>query len=125
MCRPGFGGRRCDQCTDNHWGNPRSQCFPCDCNPYGSEGMQCDRDTGRCPCKEGMGGDKCDQCARGFKGRAPYCDACGECFNNWDRILSELRGEPTRAHRGPDDTATDLAIRGHDHVRPGGGLHRA
>ena len=55
--------------------------------------MQCDRDTGLCPCKEGMGGDKCDQCARGFKGRAPYCEACGECFDNWDRILTELRGE--------------------------------
>ena len=93
MCRPGFGGRRCDQCQDNHWGNPRVQCFPCDCNPYGSAEMQCDRDTGRCPCKDGMGGDKCDQCARGFKGRAPYCDACGECFDNWDRILTELRGE--------------------------------
>ncbi|XP_037091485.1 laminin subunit beta-1-like isoform X2 [Pollicipes pollicipes] len=91
VCKPGFGGRRCNQCQDNFWGNPRIECFACDCNPYGSENQQCHRDTGLCPCKEGMGGDKCDQCARGFKGRAPYCDACGECFNNWDRILTELR----------------------------------
>jgi len=94
-CRPGFGGRRCSECQDNHWGNPRQQCFPCQCNPYGSTGQQCDRSTGLCPCKEGMGGDKCDACARGFKGQAPYCDACGECFDNWDRILSELRERTT------------------------------
>ena len=95
QCRPGFGGRRCDQCQTNHWGNPRDRCFPCQCDPYGSADTQCDRDTGVCPCKEGMGGDKCDQCARGFKGSHPYCDACGECFDNWDRILTDLRGEIT------------------------------
>lgn len=40
-----------------------------------------------------MGGYKCDQCARGYLGEAPYCEACGECFDNWDDILTALNGQ--------------------------------
>lgn len=41
-----------------------------------------------------MGGDKCDRCARGYVGdRVPHCQPCGECFDNWDRILTELRAQ--------------------------------
>lgn len=29
-------------------------------------------------------------CARGYLGQAPYCDPCGECFDNWDDILKNL-----------------------------------
>ena len=59
----------------------------------------------------GIGGEKCDQCDRGFvfgdksmiteqdpvltkyipQGQTPSCNPCGECFSNWDRILSELK----------------------------------
>ncbi|KAG7166952.1 Laminin subunit beta-1-like, partial [Homarus americanus] len=83
-CRPGFGGRQCNQCQTNFYGNPRIECL-------GSETLQCDHDTGRCKCREGIGGNKCDECARGFTGRAPYCQPCGECFDNWDLILKELK----------------------------------
>ena len=59
----------------------------------------------------GIGGEKCDQCDRGWvqdalltfdhpvrnrtipHGDLPECVACGECFNNWDRILEELRNK--------------------------------
>ena len=64
----------------------------CNCNREGSATLQCDRETGKCQCLEGIGGLKCDECARGFTGRAPYCQPCGECFDNWDIVLTELKG---------------------------------
>ena len=54
----------------------------------------------------GIGGDKCDECSVGYiqtyqeigpdhevhtrkieAGETPTCTECGECFNNWQRIL--------------------------------------
>ena len=55
-CKDGFGGRRCDQCVENHWGDPRVQCYPCDCNPQGSQSFQCNPKTGECECLEGTEG---------------------------------------------------------------------
>ena len=52
-CKDGFGGRQCDQCEENYWGDPREQCYPCDCNPQGSQSFQCDWKTGKCVCLEG------------------------------------------------------------------------
>lgn len=91
-CRQGFGGRRCDQCRTNYFGNPADDsCRPCHCDPAGSASLQCDHSNGTCLCLPGIGGDKCDRCARGYVGTAPNCTPCGECFDNWDRILIELR----------------------------------
>ena len=68
----------------------------CGCNPEGSLTPQCNHETGECVCVEGIGGFKCDKCARGFTGRAPYCNTCGECFDNWDYILGKLKGNTLR-----------------------------
>ncbi|KAG8239510.1 hypothetical protein J437_LFUL019147, partial [Ladona fulva] len=65
----------------------------CDCDQFGSATQQCDRTTGSCVCKVGIGGYHCNECARGYIGTAPDCRPCGECFENWDRILNELRDE--------------------------------
>lgn len=62
----------------------------CDCDVVGSATMQCDRRTGSCECLAGVGGHKCDRCARGTTGQMPYCVPCGECFDDWDRIIQEL-----------------------------------
>ena len=69
--------------------------FPlaCDCDPYGALTEQCDRTSGKCICNEGIGGYKCDECDRGYLGKAPYCETCGECFDNWDMILDGLKQE--------------------------------
>lgn len=89
-CRPGFGGRQCNQCETNYWGDPNVECRPCECDSIGSSTQQCDRDTGACICYNGIGGSKCDHCDRGYVGFAPNCSPCGECFENWDRVLNEL-----------------------------------
>ena len=54
-CRPGFGGRQCNQCEENYWGDPNVECIPCNCNPSGVDPLNtgCDPDTGKCYCLEG------------------------------------------------------------------------
>lgn len=63
----------------------------CDCDLDGSETTQCDKDTGACKCRPGIGGYRCDKCDRGYYGTAPTCSPCGECFENWDRIVQDLK----------------------------------
>jgi laminin beta 1 len=65
----------------------------CDCHPGGSTELQCDRTTGQCPCQPGVTGMKCDRCDRGTTGELPNCKPCGECYDNWDAIISELRSK--------------------------------
>lgn len=59
----------------------------------GSKSSQCNTATGQCDCVEGVGGRRCDRCLRGFTGEVPNCEACGECFNNWDAVIGDLRGK--------------------------------
>lgn len=73
------------------YGDPKVECLECHCNPEGSKTLQCDMKSGKCHCLPGIGGDKCDTCARGYLGTAPKCYPCGECFDNWDRILDEIK----------------------------------
>jgi len=44
----------------------------CDCNPEGSESLQCGED-GQCPCKDGVHGMKCDQCEENYYDLAQGC----------------------------------------------------
>ncbi|CAH0562710.1 unnamed protein product [Brassicogethes aeneus] len=90
-CKEGFGGRQCNQCEANFWGDPKVECKRCQCDSIGSKTSQCDMDTGACVCLSGIGGYRCDKCARGFIGNSPHCQPCGECFDNWDRILQETK----------------------------------
>lgn len=93
-CKDGRGGRTCSECEDYYWGNPLTgECKRCECDPTGSASYQCHRNNGTCICRPGSGGPLCNQCARGYTGQWPHCQACGECFDNWDRILQGLKGE--------------------------------
>lgn len=93
QCKPGFGGRRCDQCADGTFGDPKQRCQTCQCNREGSLSLVCDNKTGACRCLQGIGGAKCDKCARGYIGRWPNCESCGECFEQWDKIIRAMRNE--------------------------------
>ncbi|XP_044764891.1 laminin subunit beta-1 isoform X1 [Coccinella septempunctata] len=90
-CKPGFGGRQCNECMAQFWGDPKVECKECHCNNQGSKTLQCDMRTGDCKCLPGIGGTKCDTCARGYLGNSPKCYPCGECFDNWDRILDDMK----------------------------------
>ncbi|XP_033106488.1 laminin subunit beta-1-like [Anneissia japonica] len=94
-CQDGFGGRDCCSCQNLYFGDPLDAnigCTPCDCNPDGSDVYQC-RNDGTCVCRDRVTGAKCDRCAIGTKGNFPYCDPCGECYDNWFLIIQELRIE--------------------------------
>ncbi|VDK28557.1 unnamed protein product [Gongylonema pulchrum] len=94
MCKPGRGGRTCSDCEDYHWGDPTTgECRRCECNPIGSATQQCDRNNGSCVCLPGSGGPLCNMCARGYTGQWPHCEACGECFQNWDEIVQNLKNQ--------------------------------
>lgn len=90
-CKEGFGGRQCNECQENFWGDPKIECYPCECDRIGSKSQQCLRDNGFCVCKPGIGGKNCDVCARGYLGHATDCYTCGECFDNWDDVIDDLR----------------------------------
>ncbi|XP_005110416.2 laminin subunit beta-1 [Aplysia californica] len=113
-CVPGRGGPKCADCEDYFYGDPLDQCIPCDCNPQGSSARQCDRRTGQCVCVEGVTGFKCDRCARGTTGDLPNCVPCGECFDNWDSVIQDLRGLTHDIVKRANDVSVTGAIKAFD-----------
>ena len=63
LCKPGYGGARCDQCISGFTGFPN--CLPCNCSSIGSPSESCDV-TGKCVCHPHFGGKQCNQCSPGF-----------------------------------------------------------
>jgi laminin beta 1 len=59
----------------------------------------CDKKTGDCVCQPGIGGKFCDYCSRGAIGMAPFCQKCGECFENWDEKIYALKLDLMRLER--------------------------
>lgn len=96
MTSNGYGGRFCNECQENFYGDPKKRCYPCDCKLPNSISTQCHKTNGTCICAKGNAGPKCDQCARGYTGTAPYCESCGECFENWDQIINSLKQHTMR-----------------------------
>ncbi|BFZ08525.1 hypothetical protein BsWGS_11564 [Bradybaena similaris] len=113
-CLSGRGGPKCADCEDLFYGDPNHECIPCDCNREGSRALQCDRRTGQCVCLQGVTGLKCDRCARGTTGDLPYCVPCGECFDNWDKIIMELRVQTHDIVKRANDVSVTGAIKAFD-----------
>ncbi|CAG9529626.1 unnamed protein product [Cercopithifilaria johnstoni] len=62
ICKPGFGGRRCDICAPGYRNHPK--CEPCPCNRAGSLNFNtCEEES--CMCKANVEGIYCDRCKKG------------------------------------------------------------
>nr|CAD7262431.1 unnamed protein product [Timema shepardi] len=86
-CPKGYGGPRCDLCSDSYFGDPTGRfgpvhvCQPCDCNENVDPNAvgNCNRTTGEClKCIYNTAGFSCDQCTRGFYGDA-LASLKGDC----------------------------------------------
>ncbi|KAG6930808.1 laminin subunit gamma 2 [Chelydra serpentina] len=65
-CIDNTDGVHCERCQEEFYHQRDGEsCLPCNCNPRGSLGLQCDN-YGRCSCKPSVMGDKCDRCQPGF-----------------------------------------------------------
>lgn len=65
ICKNGYKGYFCDECSEGFFGNPLSNngtCEPCQCNEKGIYNHGCDSRTGQCFCKEGILGLRCNIC---------------------------------------------------------------
>lgn len=62
-CDGNTGGPHCEECKHGFYRRENENaCVDCQCNPFGSESLQCDP-AGKCKCRPGVIGEKCDRCA--------------------------------------------------------------
>ncbi|XP_036297904.1 laminin subunit gamma-2 [Pipistrellus kuhlii] len=89
-CIHNTAGAHCDQCKPGYFGdplapNPADKCRACNCNPMGSEPMEC-RSDGSCVCKPGFGGLNCEHAA------LTSCPACYDQVKiQMDRFAQQLQ----------------------------------
>ncbi|VDN06764.1 unnamed protein product [Thelazia callipaeda] len=78
ICKPGFGGRRCDVCASGHRNHPT--CEPCPCSRSGSLNFDsCEEES--CICKANVEGLFCDRCKKGtINLDVKNPDGCQPCF---------------------------------------------
>jgi laminin, alpha 3/5 len=86
LCKEGRSGSECRQCKPGFYQFP--DCVPCNCNEYGSNGLSCNSDTGKCNCKPQFIGDKCNECAPNLY-NFPSCE---ECTCNPDGVTENFQG---------------------------------
>lgn len=141
-CRPEFGGRQCDECGENHFGNPDVQCIcewkafftylwhnsswfwfklivslsACDCNVEGTEHPSCDPETGECICRVGVSGIFCDECTPGYVSEFPACNECHPCTALWAEDVTDVQRAAVRMR-------TFLPHNGYGNMFPGDSRH--
>ncbi|XP_059530559.1 laminin subunit gamma-2 isoform X2 [Myotis daubentonii] len=89
-CIHNTAGAHCDQCKAGYFGdplapNPADKCRACNCNPMGSEPVEC-RSDGSCICKPGFGGPNCEHAA------LTNCPACYDQVKiQMDQFVQQLQ----------------------------------
>ncbi|XP_032527888.2 laminin subunit alpha [Danaus plexippus] len=85
VCKPGYGGARCEFCAAGYYGVPEEigdYCKPCNCsgNINTDDPGSCDSITGDClKCVNNTSGAACNLCAPGFFGDAVFSKNCTAC----------------------------------------------
>uniref|UniRef100_A0A4W2DYL2 Uncharacterized protein n=1 Tax=Bos indicus x Bos taurus TaxID=30522 RepID=A0A4W2DYL2_BOBOX len=93
-CLHNTTGAHCDQCKAGYYGdplapNPADKCRACNCNPMGSEPVEC-RSDGSCVCKPGFDGLNCDHAA------LTNCPACyNQVKSQMDQFMQQLESLET------------------------------
>uniref|UniRef100_UPI00358F6F53 laminin subunit gamma-1-like isoform X2 n=1 Tax=Myxine glutinosa TaxID=7769 RepID=UPI00358F6F53 len=64
-CKPGVGGRKCDQCLPGYHSLTAAGCRRCDCDVAGTA-RGCHDGSGQCFCKQNVEGNRCNRCKSGF-----------------------------------------------------------
>ncbi|XP_059088020.1 agrin-like [Tigriopus californicus] len=102
-CPDGVKGPLCNRCKTNYWAFTSFGCKECKCNQYGAESMDCNAQTGICPCKRGFSGDHCEICPDGTLTTESGCISvsstkydrpipCGESQCNYGATCSNTGG---------------------------------
>ncbi|CAK1588443.1 unnamed protein product [Parnassius mnemosyne] len=85
VCKPGYGGARCEYCAAGYYGVPENigdYCKPCNCsgNINVEDPSSCDSISGDClKCVNNTAGAACNLCAPGFFGDAIFSKNCTAC----------------------------------------------
>lgn len=85
LCKEGYTGQRCDQCTPGYHGYP--DCRPCNCSEVGSSSTVCDA-SGKCTCLSNFAGRTCDQCSPGYY---QYPECLCEYHLKFDFLYEEVQ----------------------------------
>ncbi|XP_004425005.1 PREDICTED: laminin subunit gamma-2 [Ceratotherium simum simum] len=99
-CIHNTAGVHCDQCKAGYFGdplapNPADKCRACNCNPVGSEPVEC-RSDGSCVCKPGFGGLNCER---------EESTSCPGCYNEvtiqMDQFMQQLQSLEALISKAP------------------------
>ena len=93
------------------WGQFTFLPSACDCNIWGSNSTDCDKETGQCECLEGNTGQQCDICGEWAVVTAEGCENCTGCtaiLRDYIGELSDEIGETIRAKEAGGRISQDI-----------------